>query len=81
MYAAAAFLAGVVALLSFGVYTFLVFGWLIDIANPVALGGLVFMSVLAANLGEAQSQRWILRHELPWATCIVMTWSDQPGHV
>lgn len=64
MYAAAAFLAGVVALLSFGVYTFLVFGWLIDIANPVALGGLVFMSVLAANLGEAQSQRWILRHEL-----------------
>ncbi|MBI2801547.1 MAG: CHASE2 domain-containing protein [Gammaproteobacteria bacterium] len=64
MYAAAAFMAGVVALVSFGVYAFLALGWLIDVANPAALGGLVFMSVLGANLGEAQSQRWLLRQEL-----------------
>ena len=59
-----AFSGGVLALVGFGVYAFLQLGWLIDVANPTAIGSLVWVSVLGATLGEAQTQRWSLRREL-----------------
>ena len=64
IYATLALVSGVLALLGFGVYAFVEFGWLIDVANPAAFGALVFASVLGATLGEAQAQRWSLRQEL-----------------
>ena len=59
-----AFSGGVLALVSFGVYAFRQLGWLIDVANPTAIGSLVLVSVLGATLGEAQTQRRTLRREL-----------------
>ena len=59
-----AFSFGVLALVGFGVYAFLQLGWLIDVANPTAIGSLVLVSVLGATLGEAQTQRRTLRREL-----------------
>ena len=59
-----AFSCGVLALVGFGVYAFLQLGWLIDVANPTAIGSLVLVSVLGATLGEAQTQRRTLRREL-----------------
>jgi adenylate cyclase len=52
------------ALIAAGIYAWTSQTWLIDVATPIEFDGLVFVSLLAGNLAEANAQRREMRRVL-----------------
>ena len=52
------------ALMAGGIYAWTSRTWLIDVATPIEFDGLVFVSLLAGNLAEANAQRRQMRRAL-----------------
>jgi adenylate cyclase len=53
-----------VALIGGGIFAWMSRTWLIDVATPIEADGLVFVSLLAGNLAEANAQRREMRRAL-----------------
>ena len=52
------------ALMAAGIYAWTSQTWLVDVATPIEFDGLVFVSLLAGNLAEANAQRRQMRRAL-----------------
>jgi adenylate cyclase len=65
--AAASFLLTATIFFAGGMFVFMQWGLLLDVANPIAAGGLVFATSISAALSDTRTQRRILRQQLATA--------------